>query len=128
MGIPDLKNEVICNPRVFVVNHTEEHRVEIKKILKENNIFLISCPENADASVTVDWILEKRPQIELREMNFSALEERVLLMHDYGFCGHPIANIGESITNCKDTIQHNNRQHWRGGKRGRKGKIKYERR
>ncbi len=76
---------------------------------------MVDSPEDADATVGPQWV-------------FGAL------VVDSGFCGHPDANVGriprfvESESSCTDYSYDDGKQHWRGGKRGRKGKIKYERR
>ena len=43
------------------------------------------------------------------------------------YCGHPMGNIGADIEPCTDDSYDDGKQHWRGGSRGKGGKIKYRR-
>ena len=107
MTVSDNEHEIIRNPKVYVVGYTEEQLVEIKKVLKEKRIDLVTCQQDADASVTPDWIIGPKPEMVAPDMDFASIEKRVVLVNEaHLFCGHPLANIGSAIPevqDCKDT-------------------------
>ena len=97
----------IRNPKVCVTGASDEELVKIKELLKEKGIDLVDMPDEADAVVTPDWLLEKAMP-----------------------CKELHVNIPESIDMtecCIDSSYIDGNQHWRGGSRGKGGKIKYTR-
>ena len=105
MNVSDIKHEVIRNPKILVIGASPEEMVQIKILLASKNIDLVELPREADAVVDANWVYEKNNN------EVDAL---------------PSTLDSPTDVTCQD--YDDGKQHWRGGKRGRKGKIKYERR
>ena len=98
----------IRNPKVCVTGASDEELVKIKGLLKEKGIDLVVIPDEADAIVTPDWLLDKA--IPYKKLHVDIPES---------------IDITEC---CSDNSYIDGNQHWRGGSRGKGGKIKYARR
>lgn len=107
--VPPYKEEIVRNPRVVVVGATPSELAQIKIILAEKKIDLVEMPDEADATVDADWILRQ---------GLPSPEEVMGKTEDFRYLESP----DETCTSYDD-----GKQHWRGGARGRKGKIKYRR-
>lgn len=91
------------NPKVAIIGASSAELAQIKILLAGKNIDLVDA-EEADAVVTADWVTEQR----LPEL--SDIPKPI----DLEEC-------------CTDRSYDDGVQDWRGGARGRKGKIKYRR-
>lgn len=89
------------NPKVAVIGASGSELAQIKIILAEKNIDLVDIPDDADAVVDTDWVLgHKMPES---------------------------VDLPEAAECCTDSSYDDGAQHWRGGSRGKGGKIKYTR-
>jgi len=102
----DIEQEVIRNPRICIIGGLGSSTEAIRELLKAKNIDLVEIPEQADATVEAGWVAEHLPPT-------------IVIDH---------LSMIDNIPDCTSADYDDGKQHWRGGKPGRKGKIKYERR
>ena len=91
------------NPKIYVTGASTEEMEKIKVLLTEKGIELVELPDDADATVDADWVLNRK----------------VVL-----------GNMPEviDVTECCTEYDYDDgMQHWRGGSIGKGGKVKYRR-
>ena len=94
----------IRNPKIAVIGASSSELAQIKVLLAAKNIDLVELTdEEVDATVTADWILDKKVVLGV------------------------MPEIIDMPIDCTDTSYDDGTQHWRGGSRGKGGKIKYAR-
>lgn len=99
------------NPKVVVTGATSEQMIQIKELLASKNIDLVDLPEEADATVDASWVLDERV-VGIKSIPYEKL----------------MVEIPEIKECCIDSCNDQSENQWRGGSRGKGGKIKYARR
>ena len=77
----------------------------------------------SDRIALQEAIQEVKKDLDIEIVDIDIFEDDEIVV----MCGHPLANVGVEIECYTDKSYDDGTQHWRGGARGKGGKIKYAR-
>lgn len=96
------------NPKIIVLGASGSGLAQIKILLASKNIDLVDVGEESDATVDADWVIDA---IKAPDIKYNMVDD----VPDIDSC-------------CNQNTHYKEEQSWRGGSRGKGGKIKYARR